>query len=66
MKSILKRNNVDVPGFSAPTSDLGTNMDSGEKKSKKRKKKKKASESKGISQNIDWHTFLNVLLYAFP
>ncbi|XP_055997566.1 histone-lysine N-methyltransferase 2C-like isoform X11 [Ostrea edulis] len=33
------------PGFSTPTSEMVTNMESSEKKSKKRKKKKKAAES---------------------
>jgi hypothetical protein len=56
---------MDVPGFSAPTSDMVSNMESGEKKSKKRKKKKKAAESKGISQYIDGHTFLNLFFLAF-
>lgn len=40
---------MDVPGFSTPASDMGTNVESGEKKSKKRKKKKKAAESKAFS-----------------
>lgn len=62
---IYELNNVDVPGFSTPTSEMVTNMESSEKKSKKRKKKKKAAESKGISQYIDGHTFLNIFFLAF-